>query len=68
MARIRILQSISGSDFAWSAGDIVDLPGDEAAKWVDGYRAELVRGEKVETPETTAAPEKATRARRKAAE
>jgi len=68
MARIRILQAVSGNDFSWSVGDIVDLPGDEAAKWVDGYRAELVRGEKVETPETAAAPEKAARTRRKAAE
>ena len=67
MARIRLLQAVSGSDFSWSAGDVVDLPGAEASKWADGYRAEMVRGEAVETPETPAAAEKTTRAPRRKA-
>lgn len=51
MPRIRLLQSVAGPDFSWVAGDEVDLPGAEASKWADGVRAELVRGEKAETPE-----------------
>lgn len=42
MARIRILEAVAGSDFSWSPGDEVDLGGEEAAKWADGYRAEYV--------------------------
>ena len=67
MARIRILQAVSGSGFSWSAGDVVDLPGDEAGKWADGYRAELVRGTATEKA-VADVPEKAARTRRKAAE
>lgn len=40
MPRIRILQGVSGDGFSWVAGDEVDLPEEEAAKWADGYRAE----------------------------
>ncbi|MFF7200517.1 hypothetical protein [Streptomyces sp. NPDC008141] len=64
MARIRMLVSAAGSDFAWEPGQEVDLPGSEAAKWADGVRAVMVRSEPVETPEgATAAPEKAARPR-----
>lgn len=42
MARIRILQAISGMDFSWRRGELVDLPDDVAAQWADGVRAELV--------------------------
>ncbi|WP_228915914.1 hypothetical protein [Streptomyces sp. DH20] len=42
MATIRVLQAIGGLDFSWAPGDLVDLPDDEAAKWADGHRAELV--------------------------
>lgn len=42
MARIRILQAISGLDFSWAPGELVDVPDDEAAVWADGDRAELV--------------------------
>lgn len=45
MARIRVLQSVSGLDFSWQPGQEVDLPAEEAAKWADGYRAELVKAE-----------------------
>lgn len=53
MARLRILQAVAGLDFSWSPGDEVDLPGPDAARWADGVRAELVRGEQ---PEHAVAP------------
>lgn len=57
-----MLTSVSGQDFAWAPGEVVDLPGAEAAQWADGVRAELVRDEQPETPEATAArPERAAR-------
>lgn len=40
MARIRILQGVSGLDFSWAPGDVVDLDDDAAALWADGYRAQ----------------------------
>ncbi|MFH9012537.1 hypothetical protein ACH4C6_14250 [Streptomyces sp. NPDC017943] len=69
MARIRLLTSVAGEGFSWRAGEEVDLPGAEAAKWADGVRAELVRTDPVETPEQPPAAERAARrpARRKAA-
>ncbi|MEV6803142.1 hypothetical protein [Streptomyces sp. NPDC051132] len=69
MARIRVLRSVAGADFEWHAGQEVDLPGDEAAKWADGVRAELVRTLPVETPEGPARAERAARkpVRRRAA-
>lgn len=39
MPRIRILEAVSGLDFSWQPGDIVDLVEEEAAKWADGHRA-----------------------------
>jgi hypothetical protein len=42
MPRIRILQSIAGSDFSWAPGDVVEVDGAAAAAWADGERAELV--------------------------
>lgn len=59
MARVRFLQAVAGQTFSWVAGQEVDLPGEEASKWADGVRAELVRGESPETPES-ARPEKST--------
>ncbi|MEU1122133.1 hypothetical protein ABZ371_00735 [Streptomyces sp. NPDC005899] len=60
MARIRLLTSVSGRGFAWAPGEVVDLPGAEAAQWADGVRAVMVRDEQPDTPETTAArPERA---------
>ncbi|MBD0837374.1 hypothetical protein [Streptomyces sp. TRM68416] len=53
MARIRVLQGISGAAFSWAPGELVDLPDDEAAVWVDGERAELVDDEE---PGAQAAP------------
>lgn len=69
MARIRMLTSVAGDGFSWEAGQEIDLPGSEASVWADGVRAEMVRSDKPETPEATAAdPERAkktaTRARR----
>lgn len=40
MSLIRVLQSVSGLDFSWSPGDLVDLPDEQAAVWADGVRAE----------------------------
>lgn len=40
MALIRIKTPVSGADFAWRPGEVVDLPDAEAAKWADGVRAE----------------------------
>ncbi|MBC3989336.1 hypothetical protein H8N00_10675 [Streptomyces sp. AC563] len=68
MARIRMLTSVAGQGFSWRAGEEIDLPGAEAAKWADGVRAELVRAAPLETPERPAAETSARRpARRKAA-
>ncbi|MDF2709295.1 MAG: hypothetical protein K0R62_4947 [Nonomuraea muscovyensis] len=57
MARIRMLTSVAGTGFSWDAGQEIDLPGAEAAVWADGVRAELVREDRVETPERTTAAE-----------
>lgn len=61
MARIRMLTSVAGEGFSWRAGEEIDLPGAEAAKWADGVRAELVRDAPVETPEDSAAAERTGR-------
>ncbi|MEV7871504.1 hypothetical protein AB0P17_36640 [Streptomyces sp. NPDC088124] len=37
--RIRILEPVAGLDFSWLAGDVVDLPEEQAAAWADGHRA-----------------------------
>ncbi|NUP19872.1 MAG: hypothetical protein HOZ81_28090 [Streptomyces sp.] len=42
MARVRILQAVSGLDFSWAPGELVDLDDEQAATWADGVRAELV--------------------------
>lgn len=42
MPRIRILQSIAGTDFSWSPGDVIEVDGAAASAWADGERAELV--------------------------
>ncbi|MEV8245032.1 hypothetical protein AB0R01_14820 [Streptomyces rochei] len=52
-----MLTSVAGRGFAWVAGQEIDLPGAEAAKWADGVRAELVRTEPAETPEDPAVVE-----------
>ncbi|MGQ5580908.1 hypothetical protein [Streptomyces sp. ECR3.8] len=64
-----MLTSVAGPGYSWRAGEEIDLPGAEAAKWADGVRAELVRSEPLETPEQQPAAETAKRrpARRKAA-
>lgn len=64
MPRIRMLQAVAGPDFSWNPGDEIDLPGEEASKWADGIRAELVRGNAVETPES-GTPETTKRQRTK---
>lgn len=64
MARIRMLVSVAGADFVWEPGQVVDLPGAEAAKWADGQRAVMVRSEPVETPEASQpVPEATTKTR-----
>lgn len=42
MATIRVLQAVSGLDFSWAPGELVDLDDEQAATWADGLRAELV--------------------------
>lgn len=42
MARLRILQAVSGADFSWAPGDLIDVDDDQAAVWADGERAVLV--------------------------
>lgn len=42
MALIRVLTGISGINFSWTRGQLVDLDDDEALLWADGERAELV--------------------------
>lgn len=59
MARVRFLQAIGGLDFSYAAGDVVDMPGEQASNWCQGGRAEMVRGETPETPER-AVPEPET--------
>ncbi|MEE4493577.1 hypothetical protein [Streptomyces sp. BE230] len=39
MPSIRILEAVSGLDFSWQPGDVVDLVAEEAEKWADGHRA-----------------------------
>lgn len=39
--RVRILQAVSGLDFSWAPGEIVDMDDEVAAGWADGYRAEF---------------------------
>ncbi|KUH38388.1 MULTISPECIES: hypothetical protein [Streptomyces] len=63
MARIRMLVSVAGAGFSWQPGQVVDLPGAEAAKWADGVRAVLIRDEPMETPERAAGAETAARPR-----
>lgn len=60
MPRIRVLQAVGGVDFSWAPGDVVDVDAETAKAWADGYRAELVRDEPVET--TDASPRRARRA------
>lgn len=40
MTRVRILQGVSGLDFSWIPGEVIDMEDDAAAAWADGYRAE----------------------------
>lgn len=51
MPRVRILQGVSGLDFAWAPGDIVDMDDEAAARWADGERAVLVDEDQDEQPE-----------------
>lgn len=67
MARIRILTPVSGTDFQWSPGQVVDLPGATASQWADGVRAEMVRDEPV-NKSVGPAHERTVRRSRKTAE
>jgi len=55
--KVKLLTSRSGSDGAFGAGDVIDVPGDEAARMIGKGQAEPVRAER--------APEKAVARRRK---
>ncbi|MFI0528542.1 hypothetical protein ACH3XX_00660 [Streptomyces scabiei] len=53
MPRVRILQGVSGLDFAWAPGDVIDMDDDEAERWADGERAVLADDQE-ETPAAAA--------------
>lgn len=55
MPRVRILTPIATMAASYSPGDEVDLPKEMASQWCDGVRAELVRGQRAEVPESTKA-------------
>ncbi|MEU4502657.1 hypothetical protein [Streptomyces sp. NPDC024089] len=55
---------MSGVGFAWAPGEVIDLPGAQASQWADGVRAEMVRDDEPETPESAAErPERTARKR-----
>lgn len=69
MPRVRFLTPVATDDGAHHPGDVADVDGPTASAWVKNGNAELVRGEAVETPETSGAVEQAattTRRKRKA--
>lgn len=41
MAKVQILQSVSGAHFSWLPGQVVEMPDAEAEKWADGERGVL---------------------------
>lgn len=45
MIPVRILEGVGGADFSWAPGQIVEMSEEDAAKWADGYRGELVNAE-----------------------
>lgn len=51
MPLVRILVPVAGPRMQWDAGDLVEMNGDEARKWADGVRGELVRNKPAEIPE-----------------
>jgi len=57
MGTIRVLTGVSGVDFSWYPGELVDLDDEEAAKWADGVRAELVEQTPAPDPKISAAAE-----------
>jgi hypothetical protein len=57
--RMRILQSVAGTDFSWAPGDVVELPDEEATKWCDGVRATALE-EEPPAKKTAAAAKKPT--------
>lgn len=40
MTLVRILQGVSGLDFSWAPGELVEMSEEDAELWVDGERAE----------------------------
>lgn len=50
MPAVRFTQSVAGHRFAYSAGEVVEFPEDEAKAWARSDVAELV-ARKTETPE-----------------
>lgn len=41
MAKIRVLVSVGGTP-SWTPGEIYEVSDEDAAKWADGIRAEVV--------------------------
>lgn len=50
MPKVRILVPVGAVDFAWIPGDEIDMSEEDAAKWADGYRGELVDAKKAVRP------------------
>lgn len=51
MPLVRMLTGAAGANFEWRPGDEVQMSPEEAQKWADGIRGELVTEERVQTPE-----------------
>jgi hypothetical protein len=46
-----MLVNAAGPNFEWRENEIVQMSPEEAQKWADGIRGELVIEERVQTPE-----------------
>jgi hypothetical protein len=42
MPRVELLVGVSGLDFSWKPGEVVDMSDEQAAAWADGVRGRLV--------------------------
>lgn len=56
MPLVRMLTSVAGPARSWEIGEEVEMSGEEAQVWADGVRGELVRGARVQTPESRGIP------------
>lgn len=52
MPLVRMLVHGAGPTAEWEPGEVVEMTTEQARKWADGVRGELVRGKPAETPES----------------